>query len=227
MISGNLIRSKEQSTIYSYHKSNYPFLAKKSGNCPPSQEHLKKKIVQTKKRNLQLISLLLGIGRQTPMVNIYRFPSFLKQTFIRSLMASLLAVMGVVGGTIPEFSRHPLQLSFGFSAYTQDFNEAQIEKYAKAVLEIETLRQTAYQQIQEIIGRNPPNIICNKPNSFKELPRDAQKIAVNYCNKSKSIVQNSGLTVRQFNDLTNRVRSDQALKRRVHNAMIRIQRQQR
>ena len=225
MISGNLIRTKEQNRVYSYQKSRYPFLAKNSGSCPISQEHLKRKIVQTKKRNLSLISLLLKVGQQTRMVNIYRFPSFLKQTFIRSLMASILAVMGVVGGTVPEFSRYPLQLSFGFSAYTQDFNQAQIEKYAKAVLEIETLRQTAYQQIQEIIGNDPPNIICNQPNSFKELPRDAQKIAVNYCNKSKSIVENSGLTVRQFNDLTSRVRSDQELKRRVHNAMIRVQRQ--
>jgi ABC-type transport system substrate-binding protein len=157
------------------------------------------------------------------MVNIYGFPYSLKQTFIRSLLTSILAVMGVMGGDVPEFSTHsPLKLSFGFSAYTQDFNQSQIDKYAKAVLEIETRRQTAYQQIQKIIDRTPPNIICNQPDSFKELPRNAQTIAVNYCNESKAIVQNSGLTVSQFNEMTNKVRSDQELKRRVQNAMIRL-----
>lgn len=223
MIRRHSIRYKEQKSGYCVQRHNYPLLFRNSGNRFPSEEHLTVKIILTKKKKRRLISLLLYIWRQTRMVNIYGFPYSLKQTFIRSLLTSILAVMGVMGGTVPEFSNHsPFKLSFSFSAYTQDFNQAQIDKYAKAVLEIETRRKTAYQQIQKIIGRTPPNIICNRPDSFKELPRNAQTIAVNYCNESKAIVQNSGLTVSQFNEMTNKVRSDQEFKRRVQNAMIRL-----
>ncbi|MGH2416085.1 MAG: DUF4168 domain-containing protein [Microcystaceae cyanobacterium] len=134
--------------------------------------------------------------------------------------------MGLLCGVIPEFSWQSPQLIFSSSAYTQDFSDAQVINYARAVLLMESHRQQAYLDIQQIIGQPPPEIVCNQPSTFRHLPTNAQKIAVNYCTISKKIVENSGLSTTQFNAITVRVQSDQDLERRIQNAMIRIRQQQ-
>jgi ABC-type transport system substrate-binding protein len=139
-------------------------------------------------------------------------------------MASVLAAIGIFGGIVPEFSWQSSRLTFNSSAYTQDFTDTQINNYAAAVLKIEEERQQAYREIQKIIGKSPPAIVCNQPNTFRSLPPEARKIAVNYCNTSKRIAQKSGLTVDEFNAITARLQSDQNLKRRIQSAMIRIRR---
>jgi len=69
-----------------------------------------------------------------------------------------------------------------------------------------------------------PSIIV-KRESFNNLPANAQRIAVDYCNKSKKIVKDNGFTASQFNAITNRIRTDNNLRRRVQNEMIRLQRE--
>jgi signal recognition particle receptor subunit beta len=138
---------------------------------------------------------------------------------------TFLAVIAILGGVIPEFSWTTEVVSFQSSAYTQDFTADQIKRYAKAVLSIENERKQAYQAISQILGKSPPVITCNHLESFNNLPANAQRIAVDYCNKSKEIVQVSGFTAAQFNAITNRIRSDDSLRRRVQNEMIRLQRE--
>jgi signal recognition particle receptor subunit beta len=138
---------------------------------------------------------------------------------------TFLAVIAILGGVIPEFSWTTDVVSFQSSAYTQDFTADQIKRYAKAVLSIENERKQAYQAISQILGKSPPVITCNHRESFNNLPANAQRIAVDYCNKSKEIVQVSGFTAAQFNAITNRIRSDDSLRRRVQNEMIRLQRE--
>lgn len=138
---------------------------------------------------------------------------------------TFLAVIAILGGVIPEFSWTTAVVSFQSSAYTQDFTPDQIKRYATAVLLIETQRKQAYQAISQILGKIPPAITCNQRESFNNLPANAQKIAVDYCNNSKKIVQDSGLNATEFNAITNRVRSDDNLRRRVQNEMIRLQRE--
>ncbi|TRT81668.1 MAG: DUF4168 domain-containing protein, partial [Microcystis aeruginosa Ma_AC_P_19900807_S299] len=132
----------------------------------------------------------------------------------RSFIVTFLAVIAILGGLIPEFSWTTEVVSFRSSAYTQDFTADQIKRYAKAVLSIETERKKAYQAISQILGKSPPVITCNHLESFNNLPADAQRIAVDYCNKSKKIVQDNGLTAAEFNAITNRIRSDDSLNRK-------------
>jgi hypothetical protein len=138
---------------------------------------------------------------------------------------TFLAVIAILGGLIPEFSWTTEVVSFRSSAYTQDFTADQIKRYATAVLLIETQRKQAYQEISRILGKSPPAITCNQRESFNNLPANAQRIAVDYCNNSKKIVQDSGLTAAQFNTITNRISSDDNLRRRLQNEMIRLQRE--
>jgi hypothetical protein len=149
----------------------------------------------------------------------------LNRTFIHTLVASVLAATAILCGIVPEFSSQSPRLNFSSSAYTQDFNDQQIANYARAVLLMESYRQQAYKDIQRAIGQPPPEIVCNQPSTFRNLPSEAQKIAVNYCKVSKKIVENSGISVSQFNTMTTRIRSDQNLERRIQNAMIRLQQQ--
>jgi hypothetical protein len=157
---------------------------------------------------------------------IYCYPlADLGQSLRRSFIVTFLAVIAILGGLIPEFSWTTEIVSFRSSAYTQDFTADQIKRYATAVLLIETQRKQAYQAISQILGKIPPAITCNQRESFNNLPANAQRIAVDYCNNSKKIVQDSGFTAAQFNALTNWIRSDDSLRRRVQNEMIRLQRE--
>jgi hypothetical protein len=142
----------------------------------------------------------------------------------RSLIVTVLAAIAIVCGIIPEFSWTTARIYFNSSAYTQDFTDDQIRRYARSVLLIETKRQQAYQAISRILGKSPPPIACDRRGSLTDLPRDAQKIAVDYCNASKKIVEDSGLTPAQFNAITTRIRSDTRLKKRIQEEMIRVQR---
>ena len=169
--------------------------------------------------------LSLSIQRQTRMV-IYCYPlADLGQSLRRSFIVTFLAVIAILGGLIPEFSWTTEVVSFRSSAYTQDFTADQIKRYATAVLLIETQRKQAYQAISQILGKIPPAITCNQRESFNNLPANAQRIAVDYCNKSKKIVQDNGFTAAQFNTITNRISSDDNLRRQVRNEMIRLQRE--
>jgi len=156
------------------------------------------------------------------MFLLSRSLSDLNKTFTRFFIINSLAIIGILCGIVPEYAWNSSGLVFSFFAYTQDFSQAQINQYAKVVLEIETERKTAYQQIQKILGKNPPQISCNQKDSLKKLPNDAQKIAVNFCNKSKRIAQDSGLKSSEFNAITDGLKKDSNLKNRIQKAIIQL-----
>lgn len=156
------------------------------------------------------------------MFLISRSLSDLNKTFTRFFIINSLAIIGILCGIVPEYAWNSSGLVFSFFAYTQDFSQAQINQYAKVVLEIETERKTAYQQIQKILGKTPPQISCNQKDSLKKLPKDAQKVAVDFCNKSKKIAQDSGLKSSEFNAITDGLKKDSDLKNRIQKAIIQL-----
>ena len=156
------------------------------------------------------------------MFLLSRSLSDLNKTFTRFFIINSLAIIGILCGIVPEYAWNSSGLVFSFFAYTQDFSQAQINQYAKVVLEIETERKTAYQQIQKILGKAPPQISCNQKDSLKKLPKDAQKVAVDFCNKSKKIAQDSGLKSSEFNAITDGLKKDSDLKNRIQKAIIQL-----
>ncbi|MEM8779349.1 MAG: DUF4168 domain-containing protein, partial [Cyanobacteria bacterium P01_G01_bin.49] len=114
----------------------------------------------------------------------------------------------------------------GSSPPVSSFSDEDVTNYARTVLKIESQRQVAYEQIEEIIDDPPPEIACDRPKSLQQLPTDAQKIAVEFCNQSKKIAQESGLSSNQFNAITEKAQKDETLKKRIQNAMIRIRQPQ-
>lgn len=158
------------------------------------------------------------------MVFLYCSLVNLNRSLTNTALASLLAMLGLIWGIVPQVSWDLARITFGTVAHTQEFSDSQVTNYAKAILLIETQRQQAYQQIQKIVGQNIPEISCHLTDSFSQVPRNAQKIAVQFCNNSKKIAQNSGLTTPQFNAITERANQDPNLKKRIQDAMIRIRR---
>lgn len=141
-----------------------------------------------------------------------------------SLFVSALASVGVLSGFAPDLSRRSTNFSFISAAYAQSVTNTEVTKYARAVLVMEPVRQTAFTEIKKMIrsGDIPP-IVCHKPKSLNTLPSKARKIAVNYCKRSKQIVESNGLTINRFNAITINLQSDPNLKRQVHDQLIRIQ----
>ncbi|MEB3311631.1 MAG: DUF4168 domain-containing protein [Snowella sp.] len=160
------------------------------------------------------------------MTFLSRSLSDLNKTFSRFFIINSLAVIGILCGIIPEIAWNPSGLIFSFSAYTQEFSQTQINQYAKAVLAIEVERKSAYQRIQKLLGTTPPPISCNKRDSLKKLPNDAQKIAVDFCNKSIKITKDSGLKSSEFNAITDETKTNLDLRKRIQNAIIQIRQQQ-
>jgi hypothetical protein len=107
----------------------------------------------------------------------------------------------------------------------ETITEEEIKNYAKAIMAIETRRQTAFSEIQQQMNQEPiPNIICTQPESLKELPADVQGIAVNYCNKAKEIGVSQGFNMAQFNAITYTAQLDPDLQGQIQNELIRLQR---
>ena len=138
-----------------------------------------------------------------------------------SLVVGTFATVGL-SGLAPDLSkRSPLFISV---AYAQDMGDTDVTNYAQAVLEMEPVRQTAFDEIKKLIGSGDiPPIVCHKPESLDALPRNARKIAVNYCSQSQKIVESNLLTIARFNAITIDMQNNPNLKTQIQKELLRIQ----
>lgn len=140
----------------------------------------------------------------------------------RSLVIGAFATVGVLSGFTPDLSQG-LSNASSSAAYAQAVSNTEVTNYARAVLAMEPVRQTAFNEIKKIIRGDIPPIVCHQPRSLNALPGNARKIAVNYCKRSKEIVESNGLRINRFNAITVNLQNDPNLKRRIHNELLRIQ----
>lgn len=157
------------------------------------------------------------------MFTIQSSSSNLNRTFTRSLIVGTLTAMGILLGVAPDFSGQFPRLTFNSSAFAQDISSTQARNYARALLAMEPLRQSAYAEIKKIVGNVPP-ISCSQSGSLSSLPRNAREIAVNYCNRSKEIVESNSLSVSQFNLISVTVKKDPGLRTQIQNYLTELQR---
>ena len=135
--------------------------------------------------------------------------SKLTKLYVRIFSSSLLAVMGLMGGLIPEISVRSLDnhttpsltISLAQNAHGQEFTSEETENYARAGYEVELLRREAYQQIKNLINEPPPDIVCDQPATLNNLKAEVRAIANNFCNQSQQIVQQNNLSISRYNEL--------------------------
>jgi hypothetical protein len=138
--------------------------------------------------------------------------------------------MSCFAGLTPSISlKSAAILNFNSAASAQQsapsLSAAEITNYAKALLAIEPLRQTHYAQIKQgLTGRQQmPQIICSDPNSVNRLPREIRQSAIEYCQASIGIVENNGLTIQRFNEITNLLTQDQRILEQITAELLRLQ----
>lgn len=149
----------------------------------------------------------------------------LSQMLLQSTFLVSCSLMGLAGGIVPQLDLSAKTvLSFESRAFAESLSPEEVTNYAKAVLAIERLRQPALSQIRQIVNSsNMPGIACNQSDSANRLPNDARRIFVGYCQQSKNIVENYGLSPSRFNEITVLLRSNPSLQQKVRTELMRLQ----
>lgn len=135
---------------------------------------------------------------------------------VNILVFSLSCVSAIIFGIIPEINWQSKTINFENQVLAQ--SDAELQKYAQAAKEIENLRKSTFSQIEAKVGKDKANqLACNQANSINQLPEDARSLAQNYCTQSEAIVQKHGLSISQFNQITQQRKSDSSLDQKIQN----------
>ena len=139
----------------------------------------------------------------------------LHQILSQPLILATITTVSLISGT---FSSNSPAI-----AQTFNVNDTELTNYVKAVLEMEPVRQQAFEEIKKIIGsKDIPQVICNDPTSVNALPGKAKDIAVNYCNQSQQIVKKF-ITVERFNEITLEKQKNTTLQKQLYKASLNLQ----
>ncbi len=141
----------------------------------------------------------------------------LSQLVPRSALIATLSVIGLVSGWVPSLSRDLSTFVFDTATYAQ--STAQVTNYAKAVLNIEPVRKAHFEQVKRQMGGTVPGNICRQSSS----PSSVKAICNEFYRRSAEIIKNSGLSIGEFNQITRQVQTDQEVKARVQQELVRQQ----
>lgn len=149
-------------------------------------------------------------------------PSFLKLTLVTTALLVADSTLGVIPN---QFSA-----SGGFrntavaQAQNNNYDEEQLTSYATAVLEIEPIRKEVQRKVKtELEGEPMPETACNRSETYQDLPDQARSLIINYCNRSEEIVEEQGLTISEFNEITEQVQNNSELREKVREKMLELQ----
>lgn len=117
-------------------------------------------------------------------------------------------------------------------AYAQTVTDEEVRNYAESVLQMDDSRLTAYTQISDILTSQgldvtEYNFSCPNAQLLTDVPRrvrsQVQSVLIDYCNAARIIVEENGLTVRQFNNITSAHRNDEELAQRIQSEIASLQ----
>jgi hypothetical protein len=108
-------------------------------------------------------------------------------------------------------------------AFYQAVNDADLRKYAKAIIEIEPLRLEALQAIKSKVSGGVPSLMCHQPGNLDGLPADARRIFVKHCDRASDIASKNGLSMDSFNRITAAVSADAGLRSKLQGLVNRLQ----
>jgi uncharacterized protein (UPF0147 family) len=108
------------------------------------------------------------------------------------------------------------------TASAQAVSDDEVQRYARSLLAIEPIRQSAHAEIRRIMRVDEvPPIACHRPTD--RLPRNIRQIAQNYCNQALEIVDRNNLTIARFNTITVNLQNDPNLAARVQAVIRQLQ----
>jgi Domain of unknown function (DUF4168) len=162
----------------------------------------------------QILTSLLG---DTPshMITSQTRPNY--SNFSRPLLWGLVAsFLSILSGIVPDFAAPQPSQIFASAARADEFKDKDLRNYAAALVQIEPIRQSTLAQVSRALGgAKLPNLVCNQPSTMSGLNAEAKSLFVNYCNQCQSIASRHQLSIEQFNQITQALRSNPQLKQRV------------
>lgn len=167
-----------------------------------------------------------------PMVRVlFRSLSCIRQPVVRFVAIGLISLVGTAL-SVPSLSitdadeNYAYSLNIGQPAFAQasTVTDDEVARYARAILDIEPVRQDATELLSSILGTdNLPAVMCNDESSYGDFSREARQVVVDYCSQSQEIVESYQLTIRRFNAITEQQRTNRALRNRIQQELLRIQ----
>jgi hypothetical protein len=129
----------------------------------------------------------------------------------------LMACCGCLTGVVPEWSRQSAQLNGSSAVLAQTTN--QIRSYAGAVLDIEPLRKRAYRDVRQMMKGSVPSDVCR----IGQLPGNVNSICSSFFDESANIIRRNNLSINEFNDITQKSKTDSKLMNQIQQELIRLQ----
>ncbi|NJK28865.1 MAG: DUF4168 domain-containing protein [Acaryochloris sp. RU_4_1] len=134
------------------------------------------------------------------------------------LLATSSGLAGWVPGLAPDLAG--ITLSSTAVAQEQSNYTKLLGNYAEAILQMEPLRLQSYQRVQQIMGGNVPKDVCKQSN----LVGSVTHICDRFFNESAEIIRGNGLSLTDFNAITQEVRKNPALKDQLNEELLRRKR---
>ena len=117
-----------------------------------------------------------------------------------------------------SISQQPVQI-----ALYQTVSDAELRRYAMAIIEIEPLRLEALQAIKSKVSGGVPSLMCHQPGNLDGLPADAQRVFIKHCDRASNIAAKNGLSMDSFNRITAAVSADAGLRSKLQSLVNRLQ----
>ena len=140
----------------------------------------------------------------------YRPRFSLKPILLDLLIVGAFSLLGLFTGLKPDFQKRFYAMVGGSSTNNQTITDADVLSYVQTLLTIEQMRQSTYTDIKQRIGYVPA-AECHRPEHLASLGDRVRKIATNYCKQAIKVVEGNGLTINEFNAITNARQTDPAL----------------
>ncbi len=152
----------------------------------------------------------------------------------QSWLVATLSMIAMVTAIVADLSTFPSAGTWGTavlaqsnpeSQATQEFTDEEIANYARAALAIETKRQQSYEDIRGILSdESVPEVVCSDTRRINRMkPAEVRQVAVQYCTHAKTMIDDHGLTVSRFNEITRIQQSNPQLQQRIQAELSRIQ----
>jgi hypothetical protein len=129
----------------------------------------------------------------------------------------LLMSGGLLTGIVPGWSGDTAHLSWSTIVLAQTAN--QIRNYAGAVLDIEPLRRKAYRDVRHMMKGTVPSDVCR----LGQLPGTVNSVCSSFFDESADIIRKNNLSINEFNDITQRSKTDPKLMNQIQQELIRQQ----
>ena len=130
-----------------------------------------------------------------------------------------LSVGLVLFDGVPQYQQGKLTIDHQAWAQSPIDND-KLARYGEAAMEIEDLRKATYSNIRQIVGNSKsPPLACHQQENFRQLPKEARNMAMYYCKESERIVERHGLTNREFNEMTRKLKNNSQLRQKLREIM--------